>query len=397
MRKIMTFFAAIACVASCIYPYEAALEEQGLGNNIVVEGDIVIGSKSNFALSTLIPMGGNGTAIQPDARLWVENDAGGRYEGTAVSPVEFEVDLSGAPADAAYRLCFTASNSGPDGERDYCSSWSKSAGDCIIDKLEYSYYFDNPENQDVKPGGVDVVMSLHSGQNNKHFRYRYVEDWEYTAQEHANYYFDPEPTEEHPGGNVVDFEGDDNFYYCWKRSMSRGINLATTETMGVNVLEDYPLFRFTKNDDRLSVLYRLRLEVYAISEESYRYLEHVKQMSEYDGSLFAPMPSEVRGNIRCTTDDDEIVYGYVGVAYPATRELWIKSDDVKIYERAVIDRTEAEIVDESQWRFYYLNKIWRPYNLDPLAGMMWLPARCVDCRYGGGTKNRPDNWPNNHK
>lgn len=390
--------AVLACAASCIYPYEAELEEQGLGGNLVVEGDIIIGSKSNFALSTLIPMGENTPSMQPSGDLWVENDAGGRYEGVQVAPGEYEVDLAGAPADAAYRLCITAIVSKTCPARSYCSSWSKSAGDCIIDKLESGFYYSKPEHvEGDKPLGVEISMSLHSEQNNKHFRYRYVEDWEYTAQERAIYYYDPAVTEEHPGGNVVRYEGDENTYYCWKKAMSRGINLATTETMGVNSLEDYPLFRYTKNDDRLSVLYRLRMEVYAISQESYRYLEHVKQMSEYDGSLFAPMPSEVRGNIRCTTDDDEIVYGYVGVAYPAIRELWLKADDMMIYERAEYDRTEPEILDESSWRFYYNNKIWRPYRLDPIAGLMWLPARCVDCRYGGGNKNRPENWPNSHQ
>ena len=28
---------------------------------------------------------------------------------------------------------------------------------------------------------------------------------------------------------------------------------------------------------------------------------------------------------------------------------------------------------------------------------LWAPAICADCRENGGTKNRPDFWPNDHK
>jgi hypothetical protein len=30
-----------------------------------------------------------------------------------------------------------------------------------------------------------------------------------------------------------------------------------------------------------------------------------------------------------------------------------------------------------------------------LIGYEWMPVRCVDCRFKGGTKNRPADWPNN--
>ena len=138
------------------------------------------------------------------------------------------------------------------------------------------------------------------------------------------------------------------------------------------------------------------------------------------------MPSEVRGNLRCTTDDDEIVYGYVGVAYPATAEFYMSSTDIgNIYQRPVHELEPAEtpaakhlpVTPRAQppkgatifniadiiapLILAHLaegyNKVWRPYSHDPFTGWSWLPARCVDCRFAGGTKNRPDNWPTDHQ
>lgn len=393
MRKILTLLAVLACAASCIYPYEAELEDSGLGGNLVVEGDIIVGSTSYFTLSYLSPMDATGINYVYDGNVWIENDAGAVYTGVRNGkPGEWKVDLAGAPADAQYRVCISIT-----GGRDYVSGWSAAAGDCIIDDIHCEV-----RNAPGTVAGVTIYTSLHSELNNKHFRYRYVEDWEYTALERAWGYYNPDVPEsladEFPFGIIEFFEGDDNTYYCWKKAESRGINLATTEIMGVNKLEDWPLFFYPCTDDRLSALYRLRLEVYAIPEECYRYLEHVRDMSEYDGNLFAPMPSEVRGNLRCTTDDDEIVYGYVGVAYPASAEFYMSSDDIgRIYQRPIHEYEPPETPAEEQWYNYYYIKAWRPYSHDPFSGWEWMPGRCVDCRFAGGTKNRPDNWPTDHK
>lgn len=391
MRKILTILAVLACAMSCIYPYEAELEDGGLGGNLVVEGDIIVGAASYFNLSYLSPMGEDVQEYVRQAMVWIENNAGGRYVGDRTqNPGEWMVDLTGAPADAEYRLCISMQNG-----REYESSWSRAAGDCLIDDIHFRV-------SDKSPRSVTIYTSLHSEQNNKHFRYRYTEDWEYTSIERAWGHYVTEGPGSLDGGSQLDtvefFVDNDNTYYCWKHYESRGINLATTEIMGVNKLEDWPLLRYSCTDDRLCALYRLRLIVYAIPEECYRYLEHVRDMSEYDGNLFAPMPSEVRGNLRCTTDDDEIVYGYVGVAYPATAEFYMSSTDIgNIYQRPVHELEPAETPAEDEWSYYYYNKVWRPYSHDPFAGWSWLPARCVDCRFAGGTKNRPDNWPTDHQ
>lgn len=387
MRKIALFLALALCAVSCIYPYNA--EVGGTGGNLVVEGDIVVGSMSNFALSSLMPLGSHGSPQPVEAELWVEDINGAHYEGVpGEKKGEYDVNLHGADTSLEYRLCIKVA-----GGRDYCSAWAKPSGSCVIDKLDY---FINES--DGRKQGLYVRMSMHSEDGTQHFRYRYVETWEYTAYWRADSYYDPEITEYSPNGTVVMFSNGENNYYCWKTASSRGINLATTETMGVNRLDDYPLFYYEATNDKMSRLYRLDLEVYPVSIESYRYLEHIRDVSNYDGSLFAPIPSEVRGNLRCVTDDDEIVYGYVGTSSPQKARIYIDNGVTMLYVRPEMRDAEYEAVAPEDWLLYYTSRNWRPYYNDLMAGECnWAPARCVDCTYYGGTKNRPADWPNQDK
>lgn len=387
MRKIALFIAVALCAVSCIYPYEADVE--GTGGNLVVEGDIVVGSTSNFALSRLIPLGSKNLTQAPvDAELWVENRNGVKFPGTKVGGNEFEVDLGGADPSLEYRLYIKIA-----GGSDYCSAWAAPSGTCVIDNLGYEVLENNGEKT-----GVSIRMSMHSEDGTEHFRYRYVETWEYTSYWRADSYYIPEITEDTPNGTVARFSGGENRYYCWNSASSRGINLATTETMGINRLDDYPLFDYFSNNSKISVLYRLDLEVYPVSEESYRYLEHIRDVSNYDGSLFAPIPSEVRGNLRSVQDDDEIVYGYVGTSCPQKARIYYDNDVEDVYKRPEQRDAEYEEVAPEDWFMYYTSRNWRPYYNDNLSGIVtWAPVRCVDCTALGGNKNKPIDWPNNHK
>ena len=51
---------------------------------------------------------------------------------------------------------------------------------------------------------------------------------------------------------------------------------------------------------------------------------------------------------------------------------------------------------ESDWYGYY-RMGYVPYANDPMMGSSWARKSCIDCRLAGGTKTRPDDWPNGHK
>ncbi|MCX6215574.1 DUF4249 domain-containing protein [Spirosoma sp.] len=58
--------------------------------------------------------------------------------------------------------------------------------------------------------------------------------------------------------------------------------------------------------------YYLEIQQQAISAGAYTFWKSVRQLTENTGGLFDAAPSIVRGNIHCTSDPAEMVYGYFG-------------------------------------------------------------------------------------
>lgn len=401
MKKFIYIFALSLLAVSCVYPYDSMPEKSV--DNIVVEGDILLGEKSYFQISKVQPLGAPYSSRQTiPARVFVEGDNG--YSKEAVEEFvnnEFRsvadlTDIKNEPgqASASYRLRVVLDNTiingvNPGGGKEYVSEWIKPEGDMVLDNLSFSV--------DKAKDELAIRMSLHSGGLSQHFRYSYEEDWEYTSYLRATEYYIM-PTEMNPYGQTASFNASENIYYCWKHSESRGINLATTEKMSESRLVDYPFKTFHHNDTKISLMYRIDLTVYPVSAGSYKYYENLKSISSSSGDLFSPIPSAMRGNLSSVTDPEELVYGYIAVVFPKKARLYISDEETdNFYHRDKIPEYQQEAVSPDQYFGKYLSG-WRPYQKLLMEGDMWVsPAECIDCRLLGGTKNKPADWPTSHE
>jgi len=373
MRKIAYLIASALCLGSCVYPYDDFAE--AAVDNYVIEGDIVVGGLSYFLPTKLQPLGEEGGIRFVYSTVWVESDDGKTY------PAEFldmdngyVADLTGADESRSYRLRVNTFNG-----KSFASQWGKAAGRVELDDMKYQ--------TDTVANVLKIQVGLHSDGSSRHFRYRYFEDWEYHSYSKAYLYYDA------ASDNVKLFEGLDNTYYCWNTGISRGINLATTEKLSVDRLKDYTFKTLARNDERLSVMYRIKIDVYPVSPESYAYYENVRDVSSPTGDLFSPMPSEVRGNIRNMEDESEMVYGYVAVVIPSSSTLYYDNTKARFYlNTKKVDYVEDTIARKDFSKYYKSDYL--PVREDPIYGFIWgSPSRCIDCRERGGTRNRPEGWP----
>jgi len=383
MKNIVYILLAIITV-SCVYPYDAEIEENY--GNMVIEGDIFVGSKSVFELSYLMPLTGNQNRkdYRPNGSVWVEASDGTRYEGEQTDNQVFEVDTRNASPALQYRVhvydALTYLN--------YVSDWSSVGGTCVIDDFHYEISEDKQT--------VSLKIGLHSD-DGSHFRYRYSEDWEYTSDYRASQYYIPETSDEFPFGIIKQYVNGENSYYCWNSDASRGINLATTEDMSEDVLVNYPVITYDNHNKKISQVYRMDIEVYPVDADSYAYYDHLKQMSELSGNLFSPTPSEMRGNISCEENPNQYVYGYVAVVQPASSRLYFNNKEESFYVRPYLLTEEAVDVPKGLWYTYYSYEKYLLYAYSETQGALWLPRDCIDCTRQGGTKNKPEDWPNDHK
>ena len=386
-KKIYIMALALLCAAmtavSCIYPFTPETED-GSGA-LVIEGDILIGKESVIQISRTAPLSfPEGAEAPPTGKVWVENDAGAVINGVAdpSKAGSYTVDTRYADSSKEYRLHFLDNESG----KEYVSDWGHVCKAPVIDSLSYNLNYEKAK--------LNIALSMHS-LGESFFKWSYVEDWEY----HSLYYAELKATY-NPGSYRVDpsvtltrMEWPESTFTCYKHAVSSRIMTFSTEGQTDDRFVDLEFLPIDQDDNRISYLYRIVVDLEPITKDAYLYWENIKSNSEYNGSLFAPTPSELVGNIHCVQEPNEMVMGYINVAEIARKELVVQHLKANFYKPK---RTPPEeILSPSQWVEYYEN-YYLPYAcVTPgvMSETYWAVASCVDCRLLGGTFDAPDNWP----
>ena len=117
------------------------------------------------------------------------------------------------------------------------------------------------------------------------------------------------------------------------------------------------------------------------------------------GGLFAPMPTEMEGNIVNLTNPGKAVIGYALIVMETTKRMYIDVMDVLRMREVFPDRCidEADLYFTDPEGAY--NNGWGIYEWVEVHGRMGYTYRkmeCVDCRLLGGSKRKPTFWPTDH-
>ena len=81
--------------------------------------------------------------------------------------------------------------------------------------------------------------------------------------------------------------------------------------MNENRIIDHKLITIPRYDDRFSYIYSVLVHQYALDRKAFEYFQNIQKQIEDMGGLFAPQPTEIKGNITCLTHPEEIVIGYI--------------------------------------------------------------------------------------
>ena len=354
-------------LCGCITKYEAkGIDETA--DILVVEG-IITDEESTITLSRSIGLteGNAGNYFVNNARVYVECDDETRWQA---EPYIFD---EWAPQNGRYTIKTGQLNM----ERTYrlkieIDELPAQTSECCSD---YSCPIQTPEIDSVfwmKRGQGQPVMihvATHSPDNDVlYYRWSYQEDWEINSEIMV-----------------------DNYpYYCWNVSKSKDILVGSAEKTVFGRITD-KLTEISPRDRRFSVLYQIDVKQNAISKRAYDYFANIKKNAQQTGSIFAPTPSELRGNIICTTDPDKPVIGYMDVSTTSQKRRYIWPREV--YERP-----------SSNCPFYTSEELYDTYGDDIAANpeSFWenwvdvlgsyVSITCVDCTWHGTTQ-KPDDWP----
>lgn len=252
---------------------------------------------------------------------------------------------------------------------------------------------------------VDIFLSTHDPSNQaKYYMWTFVEDWEFHAKYETTHYavaiasqqLEYRKYEEQPNP----------YYYCWVQQPSTQIMVQSTDELSESKIVDYPIHTFACTDPRIQNLYCITVQQKALQEQTYLYYKNKQKLLEEMGTIFSPLPSELKGNIVCLENPDEPVVGFIDVSEITLKRLFIDNNLEGIYYDEEYDYcglyTYEELtrgISPPPTRYDVYNQGYRyvilPEDTSAQNGL-WAHRECVDCTVTG-TKKKPDFWPNDHE
>lgn len=375
-------------LCSCVYDYTPKDDEiQGLESPLVViDGDIIAGGTTRVKISLTQPLLESQPELPLGSTVWVESESGEIITGTPTDELanSFEVNTTGLDLQKKYRLCASIPNRG-----EYTSQFKGVLISPPIDSITYSL---GPDREFAR-----IEVTTHNNSPEKLYcKWNYSENWESDALHPSELDYDIK----HELMSKVTPEEKLARQYCFSEAVSLGTYIANTEKLSENVLYKSIIKEIDKYDYRLSGLYCITVNQTALDKEAFIYWESMKNNTSGTGGIFSPQPSEVRGNITCTTRPEEIVIGYINVTTSTNKRTFINWSPVRIFATDCVsllltkrDPLESDNPGNTLWNAYY-SMGYRPiqFDLNTTERAFWALHKCTDCRlYSNSTK--PHFWP----
>jgi hypothetical protein len=234
-------------------------------------------------------------------------------------------------------------------------------------------------------GDVTIYVNSHDNTNNtRYYKWDFDETWEIRSFYAANY--------QYVGGSTVIFSPLYH-YRCWKYNTSNTINIGSSAQLSSDVISEYPLLQIKQGSEKLSVRYSILLRQESLTKKAYEYLMLMKKNTESLGSIFDPLPSDLKGNIRCTSDPGEGVIGYLTASGMTQKRIFITQMDAdwRFPQSCLTDYVKD---DPDSIRFFMPS--YGPIELQflPGRGAYYLVSShaCTDCVARGGNLAMPSYW-----
>lgn len=375
-------------VLSCVYPFEPNGDVQTSGI-VVIEGDILLGNESLFRITTSVEL--NEPKLNTrlvESVVTVESSTGEVLSGELYSPSGdllngndacYKVDTRFLDPSKQYRVHVVINNS----KKNYYSEWL--TPEITPEITDLNYEIDNDANR------LRFYISTEGNEEQKYYKWTYQEDWEYHTYTLGLTEYDPF------NNRMTEIFGIRNWYYCWNKDRSEDIMIASTATLSQNKLVDHEIYSLARSDNKLSFLYATEVIQQTISYQAYIYWNTLAQNTDNVGGLFSPQPSELRGNLYCEEDENEVVLGYIVCSTVSKRRIFFDNVQEKFWNEKVVCESPIALAKSNWSRYYKLgyDVAWSE-DFGGVVTYYWMKKECVDCRMAGGNKNKPQWWPNNH-
>ena len=369
----------------CKEVYEPPVQTKNV-KLLVVEGFINGGQgPTTILLSRTGELQDQGVRPELLAHVSVEGDDGSAYILVDSLNGKYGYPQLALNNNVKYRLHITTADG-----KEYASDYTPVRHTPPIDSVTWQ----------MEDNGVRLYVNTHDPQNvTKYYQWKYDETWEI----HSTYYSSLKYVRDAsnritalvyriPGSHSVDT----TIHKCWSSLTSTSIILGSSEKLSNDVIY-LPVQFIEPGSEKLSVLYSMNLKQYAMSQDAYLFMQKMKKNTEQVGTLFDAQPSQITGNIKCLSDANEPVVGFVEVTEEQTKRVFIYNNQVPGwgFSMPCIEYVINNTVDDmNKYGSDYYPTI--PKTLTPFGAIQDFYAAnmesCVDCTTRG-VNRKPAFWP----
>ena len=145
----------------------------------------------------------------------------------------------------------------------------------------------------------------------------------------------------------------------------------------------------------IGIRYSVNVKQYALTQAAYQYWDIIRKSTQQTGTIFDPQPSQVLGNIHCTSNPSEPVIGYISVSYVTEKRIFIDTHQLIDWQYVVPGNdcqqgaTDQDANDFTKYN--YFDSTFGPWYYS--GGQIVIVKKdCIDCRRRGGSSVKPGFW-----
>jgi len=298
----------ISLMVNCTKPYTPSVITKA-PSYLVVEGVINTGSNDStvIRLSRTVPLtAGAGITPEQGAIITIQSDNNQTYAlHDAGNGIYMSDDLN-LDNTHKYRLNINTSDG-----KNYVSDYLASVSTPPIDSIGFT----------IKSNGLQIYANTHDPNNNTHYyRWDYTETWQFHSK-YFSYYISN-------GTDMVPRDPSQFIYQCWGNSISNDIILGSSAKLTQDVIYQNPITFIQSTSEKIETRYSILLKQYALSAAGYNYFEQLRQNTEELGGIFDPQPTQLTGNVHCTTDATIPAIGYVTAGTIQQKRIYIDNSEL---------------------------------------------------------------------
>lgn len=237
---------------------------------------------------------------------------------------------------------------------------------------------------------VTIYVNTHDPANNTRFyRWDFIETWEYHAYYDSNLGYDYV-------SNLIYFRDSSQLLTrCWSTAKSTDVFLGTTDNLSQDVITQFPLTRITNGSDKMSFRYSMLVKQYALNRPAFEYWQLLRKNAKELGSIFGTQPAELIGNIKCVTNPNEPVIGFISASSVTEKRIFIKNNELVNWDSRSTQNVlcKPKVVTPDSISYYLqADTAFAPAYFLTGGPLAIAKNSCVDCTRRGGNTKKPSYW-----